>query len=101
VAGLALAAIIAVASPGLLLAFAPLVVGLALSIPLSVLTSSDLLGRLARRLGLLVTPEERMPPEVLRRLAASAPPAPVPADAVHGALREQRRLWDTPEADAA
>jgi membrane glycosyltransferase len=43
------------------------VLGLVLSIPVSAVTGWQALGKAARRLGLLVTPEEIAPPAVLRR----------------------------------
>jgi len=68
--------------------FAPVLAGMALSIPVSVLTSRASLGEKARHLGLFVTPEETAaPPEIagLRaRMAAleeSGQTAPRPADA--------------------
>jgi membrane glycosyltransferase len=45
--------------------FVPVLGGVLLSIPLSMLSSSVRLGQLARKLGLFVTPEERQRPEVL------------------------------------
>jgi membrane glycosyltransferase len=67
--------------------FAPVVAGMVLSIPLSVLTSRASLGESARRLGLFVTPEETAPPPELAglnaRMAAlekSGQLAPRPAD---------------------
>ncbi len=50
--------------------FAPVVSGMVLSIPLSVLTSRASLGEKARRLGLFVTPEETGPPPELASLRA-------------------------------
>jgi len=46
--------------------FVPVLSGVLLSIPLSMLSSSVHLGRVTRDLGLFVTPEERKRPEVLR-----------------------------------
>lgn len=46
----------------------PVIVGLVLSIPLSILLSKASLGRGARSLGLFLTPEETRPPYELRRL---------------------------------
>jgi len=43
------------------------VIGLLLSIPVSAAVGRQDLGRAARRLGLLVTPEETVPPAVLQR----------------------------------
>jgi len=45
--------------------FVPVVGGVLLSIPLSMLSSSVHLGRITRSLGLFMTPEERQRPEVL------------------------------------
>jgi membrane glycosyltransferase len=50
--------------------FAPVVAGMVLSVPLSVLTSRVDLGDKARRLGLFVTPEETGPPPELAALRA-------------------------------
>src|SRR5262245_57050130 len=48
--------------------FAPVLAGMVLSIPLSVLTSRSSLGKRARELGLLLTPEEISPPPELLSL---------------------------------
>jgi membrane glycosyltransferase len=68
--------------------FAPVVAGMVLSMPLSVLTSRAGLGENARRLGLFLTPEETAPPPELAALRArmaalekSGQTAPRPADA--------------------
>lgn len=55
--------------------FVPVVSGVLLSIPLSMLSSSVHLGRLTRKLGLFMTPQERQRPEVLLEFdkAISAP----------------------------
>ncbi len=45
----------------------PVILGLLLTVPLATVTSSGVLGRAARRLGLLVTPEERTPPSIISR----------------------------------
>jgi membrane glycosyltransferase len=50
--------------------FTPVLAGMALSIPLSVLTSRRSLGARARRLGLFLTPEETKPPVELVSLRA-------------------------------
>jgi membrane glycosyltransferase len=67
--------------------FAPVVAGMVLSIPVSVLTSRASIGEKARRLGLFVTPEETAPPPELAALRArmatleeSGQTAPRPAD---------------------
>ncbi|MBL8250959.1 MAG: glucans biosynthesis glucosyltransferase MdoH, partial [Candidatus Competibacter sp.] len=49
--------------------FTPVLLGLALSIPVSMLSSSIALGQAAREWGLFLTPEETDPPTVLRYLA--------------------------------
>ena len=48
--------------------FTPVLLGLALAIPVSMLSSSIALGQQARSLGLFLTPEESEPPAVLRYL---------------------------------
>ncbi len=48
--------------------FTPVLAGLILSIPMSMLSSSITLGRQARELGLFLTPEETDPPAALRYL---------------------------------
>ena len=50
--------------------FTPVLAGLVLSVPLSVLTSRRSLGAAARRLGLFLTPEETQPPMELITLRA-------------------------------
>jgi membrane glycosyltransferase len=68
--------------------FTPMMAGMVLSIPLSVLTSRASLGEKARRMSLFVTPEETAPPPELAALRArmaeleeSGQTAPRPADA--------------------
>ena len=46
----------------------PVLAGLVLAIPISIMLSKESLGRNARRIGLLLTPEETQPPYELRRL---------------------------------
>ncbi|WP_146568955.1 glucans biosynthesis glucosyltransferase MdoH [Posidoniimonas corsicana] len=65
--GLAAAALAAFVSPALLLWLSPILLGLVLSIPLSVAISSSRLGRLVRRTGLLQSPEEALPPPIVTR----------------------------------
>ncbi|MDR1045227.1 MAG: glucans biosynthesis glucosyltransferase MdoH [Candidatus Adiutrix sp.] len=55
-------------SPGFFVWLSPVVAGLVFSIPLSVWTGRVSLGRLARRLGLFLTPAETGPLKELRRL---------------------------------
>ena len=63
----------------------PLLVGLLAVLPLTVLSSRTSLGSLAQRFGLLLTPEEQVPPPVVRAYRRafsgkqSVPPRPVPA----------------------
>lgn len=52
---------------------APVIAGMLISIPFTVLTSRVSLGRWLRRLGLLVTPEETSPPPELAALSATRP----------------------------
>jgi membrane glycosyltransferase len=57
---------------------APVIVGLALSIPLAGAAASAPLGRRARRAGVLLVPEEQRPPQILARanaISAGWPPA--------------------------
>ncbi|MFP2930647.1 glucans biosynthesis glucosyltransferase MdoH [Pyxidicoccus sp. 3LG] len=79
-------------SPGLLAWLAPVVAGLMLSIPLSVLTARASLGLWAQRLGLFLIPEETEPPVVLERaqgVTEEHAVAPV-ADAVDHVLTDAR-----------
>jgi membrane glycosyltransferase len=55
-------------NPSYLVWMTPILGALALSVPISVITSSPLLGRKLRRLGLFLIPEESNPPEELRAL---------------------------------
>lgn len=48
--------------------FTPVLLGLVLAIPVSILSSSTKLGALARRLGFFLTPAESNPPRVIRLL---------------------------------
>jgi membrane glycosyltransferase len=76
--GLALAASAVASSAHELLWMAPVIAGLTLAIPLAMMLASARLGRAARRLGLLLVPEERHPPRILVRanaLSAGWPPA--------------------------
>ncbi|TWT85888.1 Glucans biosynthesis glucosyltransferase H [Posidoniimonas polymericola] len=69
-AGLATTAVAAWASPTLLLWLSPLLAGLVFSIPLSVALSSSWVGRAVRSVGLLQSPEETSPPDIVRRYHA-------------------------------
>ena len=77
VLGLALIAAALASSAHELLWMAPVIAGLTLAIPLATALASARLGRAARRLGLLLVPEERRPPRILVRanaLSAGWPP---------------------------
>jgi membrane glycosyltransferase len=67
--------------------FTPVLAGLTLSIPVSMLSSSIALGRWTRSAGLFLTPEESNPPSVLRyledNLADDEPVLPVLQDKPH------------------
>ncbi|MDR1038611.1 MAG: glucans biosynthesis glucosyltransferase MdoH [Deltaproteobacteria bacterium] len=78
-------------SPGFFVWLSPVAAGLALSIPLTVLTARLRLGELCRRLGLFLTPAETAPDPELRELEAalSEPPprSPVRLPAEQGFAR--------------
>ena len=59
-------AVFAWLSPGLLLWFSPLLLGVLLSIPIAVLMGSERVGQWLARRGLLAIPEEVDPPDVVR-----------------------------------
>jgi membrane glycosyltransferase len=65
--GVFLAAAAYAVSPPFLAWLSPVVIGLLLSIPVSAAVGRQDLGQAARRLGLLVTPEETVPPPILQR----------------------------------
>jgi membrane glycosyltransferase len=65
--GVVLALVAYAVSPPFLAWLSPVVLGLVLAIPLSACTGLPQCGSALRRLGLLLTPEELEPPEVLRR----------------------------------
>jgi membrane glycosyltransferase len=70
--GVVLAVAAYIVSPPFLAWLSPVVLGLVFAMPVSAATGRQGLGRAARRLGLLVTPEETAPPEILRRTNALA-----------------------------
>jgi membrane glycosyltransferase len=77
--GAAWAAVIMMLAPKFIWWMLPVVAGMLLSVPLTVLSSRADLGRWFRRHGLLLTPEEVDPPrELLMLRAATAEPASVP-----------------------
>jgi membrane glycosyltransferase len=67
VAGIALTIFVARAAPDLIWWLAPLLAGLTLAVPLTVLTTRRRLAALFARFGLLSTPEETAPPPLLVR----------------------------------
>ncbi|MDS9467980.1 glucans biosynthesis glucosyltransferase MdoH [Paracoccus sp. MBLB3053] len=78
--GLGTLVVLAIFSPGQLVWLSPILAGLILSPMTSRWSASPVFGRWARRQGLLVTPEEREPPEILTaanaldyRIAGSLP----------------------------
>jgi membrane glycosyltransferase len=75
-------------SPPAFLSVLPVVGGLALSIPLEVITASPQVGAWLSARGLLVTPEEREPPEIIRRFNALRRPAVERAEARRTAALE-------------
>lgn len=70
IAGILLALVGFWLTPDLFIWLSPVFFGLILSIPISMLISSQALGRFARKLGLLVIPEEVTVPRVIQRLHA-------------------------------
>ena len=66
-AGVIATFVVGLAAPGLLPWLMPVLLGLLFAVPLSVACSSVRWGTVLRRYGILCTPEERDPPEVLRR----------------------------------
>jgi membrane glycosyltransferase len=73
----------------------PVIVGLLLAFPLALWTSSARAGRWLRRLGLLVVPEERAPPQVLVRaneLASVYEPSSTPTAAFDRLLHDPALL---------
>ena len=86
--GLALAVLAFFYLPGYFAWFMPVVCGVLMSIPLSMLTSSVRLGQFTRSMGLFATPEEQQRPDVLAdfdRAMATAPAAPI---SIHDALHD-------------
>ncbi len=71
--GLVLAAVAWSVSPALFLWMTPVLLGLALAVPLAVLTASRPVGVALRRLGVLRIPEEAAAPAVVRRAAELLP----------------------------
>jgi len=63
-AGIGLALSAWMISPMMVAWLSPLIVGLLLSVPLSIFTSSPWIGNRVRRIGLLTTPEESAPPKI-------------------------------------
>jgi hypothetical protein len=95
-AGIFLAAAAYAVSLPLLFWMSPVILGLLLAVPLVDLTSGSSIGHAARRLGLLAVPEERDPPEVLKRaneLGRTATTAAVGVFSIWQELREDPELW--------
>ncbi|HVC60256.1 MAG TPA: glucans biosynthesis glucosyltransferase MdoH [Acetobacteraceae bacterium] len=85
--GLALGGIAWAVSSSLALWMMPVVLGLALAIPLAALTARRGAGMAARRLGLLCTPEETHPPDILARANRLARDMPATPGAAWGIAR--------------
>ncbi|GBQ97407.1 glucosyltransferase MdoH [Acetobacter nitrogenifigens DSM 23921 = NBRC 105050] len=77
-----------IVSPALFLWMSPVLLGLALAIPLAAWTASRNAGLAMKRAGLLLVPEETSPPDVLKK-AAAAMAAPKP-DGPHEAIAALR-----------
>ena len=73
VGGIIAGALLWLAAPGLLLWFAPLIVGVVLSIPIAVAMGSRRVGLWLRRRGLLLVPAETEMPSVCKRHQAALP----------------------------
>jgi membrane glycosyltransferase len=79
----------------LVLWMSPVLVGLVLAIPVVSFTSRSAVGRVLRRAGLLLTPEERSPPPVLVRAnALIAEPNGLAGDDPFAALSHDPQLFD-------
>jgi membrane glycosyltransferase len=95
-AGIFLAVAAYAVSLPLLFWMSPVILGLLLAVPLAALTSGSSVGHAARRLGLLVVPEERSPPEILKRaneLGKTCTTAAVGGFQIWQELREDPELW--------
>ncbi len=91
VLGVGLGAVSLAVSPGRLVWLSPVVLGLLLSIPLTVGTASGPLGAWTARRGLFLVPEESAPPAVLARADALAARALEPVeDALERVLQDAR-----------
>lgn len=73
-AGVVMAFVLFTFAPQVLIWASPVIAGFLLSVPFSVLTSSDLLGRVSVNLGLCNIPEDRRMPLALRRLLGDVAP---------------------------
>jgi membrane glycosyltransferase len=74
--------------PGFFWWFTPVLAGLVLAVPVSVLTSRSDLGRAAARLGLFMTPQEISPAAVIRRYRAI-----IDAPDASGRVAGRKPLW--------
>lgn len=79
--------------PGFFLWLIPVLSGLVLSIPVSMLSSSSAVGQATRRLGLFLTPEESQEPRIIALLKENLA-ALEAADAVGAAAGEARNILD-------
>jgi len=78
VLGMVLIVATLIAAPHDLVWMAPVVIGLTMAIPLTMALASSRVASLARRLGLLMVPEEQRPPQIVARanaLSGAWPPA--------------------------
>jgi membrane glycosyltransferase len=98
--GLAWGALLLWLTPQFFWWLTPVLVGLVCGIPLTVWTSRVSAGRLLRRLGLLLTPEETSPPRELTRLQECpllpCEPHPVPVAAGGNGHERERTLVTAP-----
>jgi membrane glycosyltransferase len=76
---LGLALVMAAESTQAVLWMAPVIAGLAFSIPLAMAVAGAGIGRVARRAGILLVPEEIRPPQILARANALSAGWPAPA----------------------
>jgi membrane glycosyltransferase len=92
--GIGLAVCAYLVSPSLAAWMAPVALGLALAVPLVLITSSNRCGMALRRFGLLQTPEETDPPGVVTRAGVLMRRAEDtgPADAIHRLLSDASLL---------
>ncbi|GGF33928.1 hypothetical protein GCM10011611_45220 [Aliidongia dinghuensis] len=95
--GLAWAGSVAWIAPGFFWWLTPIFAGLAVAIPLSVLSSRSSIGLKLKRWGLFLTPEETRPPAELRRLRRALSRGLAPEPAVEPATDEHDETHLTPD----